>query len=90
MKNRAEDSAQNSEYTLFLGCTVPVRALNYEISARKVAEKLGLHLSDVPDFSCCGYPIKSVHRYAYLLMAARNLALAEKKGLLILIGVLKA
>jgi heterodisulfide reductase subunit B len=55
--------------------------LNYEISARKVAEKLGLHLSDVPDFSCCGYPIKSVHRYAYLLMAARNLALAEKKGL---------
>ena len=81
MKNRAEDSAQNSEYTLFLGCTVPVRALNYEISARKVAEKLGLHLSDVPDFSCCGYPIKSVHHYAYLLMAARNLALAEKKGL---------
>jgi len=81
VKNRAEDSAQNSEYTLFLGCTVPVRALNYEISARKVAEKLGLHLSDVPDFSCCGYPIKSVHRYAYLLMAARNLALAEKNGL---------
>jgi heterodisulfide reductase subunit B len=81
VKNRAADSAQKSEYTLFLGCTVPVRALNYEISARKVAEKLGLHLSDVPDFSCCGYPIKSVHRYAYLLMAARNLALAEKKGL---------
>ena len=81
MKNRTEDSSQNSEYTLFLGCTVPVRALNYEISARKVAEKLGLHLSDVAEFSCCGYPIKSIHRYAYLLMAARNLALAEKKGL---------
>lgn len=81
MKNRAEDSTQNLGYTLFLGCTVPVRALNYEISARKVAEKLGLHLSDIPDFSCCGYPIKSIHRYAYLLMAARNLALAEKRGL---------
>jgi heterodisulfide reductase subunit B len=80
VKNRTEDSPQNSEYTLFLGCTVPVRALNYEISARKVAGKLGLRLSDVPDFSCCGYPVKSVHRYAYLLMAARNLALAEKKG----------
>jgi heterodisulfide reductase subunit B len=81
VKNRTGDSPQNSEYTLFLGCTVPVRALNYEISARKVAEKLGLRLSDVPDFSCCGYPVKSVNRYAYLLMAARNLALAEKKGL---------
>lgn len=80
MKNRTEDSPQNLNYTLFLGCTVPVRALNYEISARKVAQKLGLHLSDDPDFSCCGYPIKSVHRYAYLLMAARNLALAEKRG----------
>lgn len=81
MKNRTEDSPQNAEYTLFLGCTVPVRALNYEISTRKVADKLGFHLSDIPDFSCCGYPIKSAHRYAYLLMAARNLALAEKRGL---------
>ena len=81
MKNKIEDSPQKPEYTLFLGCTVPVRALNYEISARKVAEKLGLQLSDVSEFSCCGYPIKSVHRYGYLLMAARNLALAEKKGL---------
>jgi len=81
VKNRTEANPLDSEYTLFLGCTVPVRALNYEISARKVAKKLGLHLSDVPDFNCCGYPIKSIHRYAYLLMAARNLALAEKKGL---------
>jgi len=81
VKNRTEDSPQHVEYTLFLGCTVPVRALNYEISARRVAEKLGLQLSDDPDFSCCGYPIKSVHRYGYLLMAARNLALAEEKGL---------
>jgi heterodisulfide reductase subunit B len=82
VKNRTEANPPESEYTLFLGCTVPVRALNYEISARKVAEKLALHLSDIPDFSCCGYPIKSVNRYAYLLMAARNLALAEKKGFL--------
>jgi heterodisulfide reductase subunit B len=81
VKNRTEANPLDSEYTLFLGCTVPVRALNYEISARKVAKHLGLHLFDVPDFSCCGYPIKSIHRYAYLLMAARNLALAEKKGL---------
>ncbi len=81
MNHKRGDGPRNAEYTLFLGCTVPVRALNYEISARKVAEKLGVHLSEVSDFSCCGYPIKSVHRYAYLLMAARNLALAEKKGL---------
>jgi heterodisulfide reductase subunit B len=81
MKNSPEDHSPHSHYTLYLGCTVPVRALNYEISARKVAERLGVQFSDDPDFSCCGYPVKSVNRYAYLLMAARNLALAEQKGL---------
>jgi heterodisulfide reductase subunit B len=81
MKKRLRSSPPISKYTLFLGCTVPVRAANYEISARKVAKRLGIDLFDIPDFSCCGYPIKSVNHYAYLLMAARNLALAEKKGL---------
>ena len=80
--NRAENHSPLPQYTytLFLGCTVPVRALNYEVSARKVADRLGLRLQDIPEFCCCGYPIKSVNRYAYLLMAARNLALAEEKG----------
>ena len=81
MKKRLKDSPLDPQYTLFLGCTVPVRAVNYELSARKVAERLGIDLFDVPGFFCCGYPIKSVDHYAYLLMAARNLALAEEKGL---------
>jgi len=81
VKKRSEDSPPVSQYALYLGCTVPVRALNYEISARKVAERLGLRFTDIPEFACCGYPIKSVNRFAYLLMAARNLALAEKQGL---------
>lgn len=79
MKKR-EKNLKNAQYTLFLGCTVPVRALNYEIAARKVAGALDIHLFDIPDFSCCGYPVKSINHYAYLLMAARNLALAEAKG----------
>jgi heterodisulfide reductase subunit B len=76
-----KDSPHPAEYVLFLGCTVPVRAVNYELSARRVAERLGICLADIPEFSCCGYPTKSVNHYAYLLMAARNLALAEEKGL---------
>ncbi|MDI7259163.1 MAG: CoB--CoM heterodisulfide reductase iron-sulfur subunit B family protein [Thermodesulfobacteriota bacterium] len=79
MKKR-EKNLKNAQYTLFLGCTVPVRTLNYEIAARKVAGALDIHLFDIPDFSCCGYPVKSINHYAYLLMAARNLALAEAKG----------
>ncbi len=79
MKSR-KNRPSGAVYTLFLGCTVPVRAANYELSARKVAERLDIQLHDVPQFACCGYPVKSVNHYAYLLMAARNLALAEEKG----------
>jgi heterodisulfide reductase subunit B2 len=71
----------NMRFALFLGCTVPTRALNYELSARKVAEKLGIELVDIPEFTCCGFPIRSVSQDAGFLMAARNLALAEKEGL---------
>jgi len=68
-------------YAFFLGCTVPVRNLNYELSARLVAETLGLELVDLEDFQCCGFPLKSVHFFDSLVIAARNLALAEKAGL---------
>ncbi len=67
-------------YTLFLGCTCPARARNYEISARKVAEALGIEFADEPDFICCGFPVKSVHHESAMVMAAMNLALAERRG----------
>jgi heterodisulfide reductase subunit B len=69
------------KYALFLGCTIPARSRNYEIAARNVAKKLGLELIDLPDFSCCGFPMKSLDRRAANLLAARNLALAEEHDL---------
>jgi heterodisulfide reductase subunit B len=36
---------------------------------------------DINDFGCCGFPLKSVHHEAALLISARNLALAEEQGL---------
>lgn len=70
-----------ARYAFYLGCTVPVRAMNYEMAARKVAERLGIELVDVDGFSCCGFPAKTLDWQAGLLMAARNLALAEAQGL---------
>lgn len=64
-------------YAFFLGCTVPVRAQNYELSARKVAEILGIELVDVEEFSCCGFPVKSTDAATTHLIAARNLAIAS-------------
>jgi heterodisulfide reductase subunit B2 len=69
------------KYALFLGCTIPARSRNYEMSARVVARKLGLDLVDLPDFSCCGFPLKSSDGKKAGLLAARNLALAEAEGL---------
>ena len=69
------------KYAFFLGCTIPARARNYELSARKVAETVGIDLIETDRFMCCGFPIKAADRDAATLMAAYNLALAEEKGL---------
>jgi len=68
------------KYAFFLGCTIPARAANYEISTRKIAPKLGIELVDIPDFTCCGFPVKSVDSFTTLVMAAKNISLAEEQG----------
>ncbi|MCW4016636.1 MAG: CoB--CoM heterodisulfide reductase iron-sulfur subunit B family protein [Candidatus Bathyarchaeota archaeon] len=72
------------KYLLFLGCAVPYRMPSYEVSARKVLERLGVELEEMPEFNCCGLPIDSVDHDAMMVLAARNLCLAEQKGLDIL------
>ncbi len=69
------------KYALFLGCTIPVRSQNYEMSAREVAKNIGLKLVDLPSFSCCGFPVKSASVKAALVLSARNLAVASEKKL---------
>jgi len=68
-------------YALFLGCTIPARSRQYELSARRVAEKLEIELVDVPEFICCGFPIKVSDQESAEVMAAYNLCLAEGRGL---------
>jgi len=73
-----------SKYLIFLGCAVPYRVAAYEISARKVLQKLGVELVEMPEFNCCGLPLDPVSHETMLILAARNLALAEQQGLDIL------
>jgi len=72
------------KYLLFLGCAIPYRVLSYEISARKVAEKLGIELVEMPDYNCCGLPLDPANHDVMLTLAARNLCIAEQEGLNIL------
>ena len=73
-----------NKYLMFLGCAIPYRVSAYEISARKILQKLGVELVEMPEFNCCGLPMDPVSHEIMLTLAARNLALAEQKGLNIL------
>jgi heterodisulfide reductase subunit B len=69
------------KYALFLGCTVPVRAQHYELSARNTAKELGIDFVEMDGASCCGFPMKAVDAETSLLIAARNLGIASKMNL---------
>ena len=69
------------KFALFIGCTIPRRVQQYELSARAIFKKLDIDVEDIREFNCCGYPIRNMDFKAYILFSARNLALAEKKGL---------
>jgi heterodisulfide reductase subunit B len=73
------------KYALFLGCTTPYRLKAYELSSRAVLETLGVELTDIPDFNCCGYPLRNIDVKAFVLSSARNFALAKKQGLNMLV-----
>ncbi len=67
-------------YTLYLGCVIPAKELNYELSTKKVFEKLGIELKYLENFVCCGFPFESISEETWLRMASYNLALAENIG----------
>lgn len=69
------------QYALFLGCTIPARLQHYESAARGVLGRLGVRAVDIKEFNCCGYPLRNINFKAFLLLSARNLALAERAGL---------
>lgn len=76
--------AGQSKYLIFLGCAIPYRLASYEISARESLKRLGVELVEMPEYNCCGLPMDPVDHEMMLVMAARNLAVAEKVGLNIL------
>ena len=71
-----------TRYAIFLGCTIPARQPNYELSARKALAKLGVELVDLPDMTCCcPPPVQSLDLETSLAIAAYNICLAEEANL---------
>ncbi len=79
-------SEEKSEYALFLGCYIPTRVPSMEKSYRMVLDALGIRLVDMNGASCCPDPmvVKGIDYKSWLVLAARNLCLAEEMGLDIL------
>jgi len=74
-----------ASYALFLGCTIPARQPQYEISARKALAKLGIELIDLENMTCCAPPpVKSIDLETGLAISAYNICLAEEADLDIL------
>ncbi len=73
------------KFLLFKGCNIPARVSQYEEASRAVLTKLDVELAEDSGFNCCGYPMQNIDQKAYVLSAAKNLALAEKNGFDILV-----
>ncbi len=72
-------------FALFLGCNIPARLKAYDVSSRAVLKKFGVDLIDIPEFGCCGYPLRNFDFKTFLLSAAKNIALANKRNLNMLV-----
>jgi heterodisulfide reductase subunit B len=68
-------------FALFLGCTIPARLPQFESSSRAVFKELGVSVTDIEGFNCCGYPLRNTNFKTFLLFSARSLALAERENL---------
>ena len=68
------------EFSLFIGCNIPARVPQYDLSARAVLDRLHIDIVDIREFNCCGYPVRNTDFKTFVLFSARNLALAEKRG----------
>ena len=69
------------KYALFHGCNIPARVEQYADATAAVCFRLGIELIEMTQFCCCGYPARNTDHRAYVLSAAKNIALAERAGL---------
>lgn len=76
------ESEYNWKYGFFLGCVIPNRYPMIERSIRDVFDELHAELKDLQGASCCPAPgvFRAFHIPTWLVIAARNIAIAEEMG----------
>ena len=69
------------KFALFQGCNIPARLTQYADATQAVCKKLEIELIEPDGFNCCGYPARNIDDRAFVLSAAKNLAVAESANL---------
>ena len=71
-----------ASYAYYPGCSLHASAQEYDASWRAVCEQLGIQLSEMDDWNCCGtVHATTVDRTMSVALAARNLAIADEMEL---------
>lgn len=66
-------------YAYYPGCSLHASAGEYDVSTRELFRILGIGLTEVPDWFCCGAtPAHNVDELLSLSLCAKNLELAEQ------------
>ena len=69
------------EYLYYPGCSLESAGKPYDESLRAVFRALGIGLTELKDWNCCGATMyMSVDETTSLAISARNLALSEQNG----------
>ena len=69
-------------YSYYPGCSSEATATGLDLSAKAIAKPLDMELIELEGWTCCGStPYGSLDRLESVVVAARNLAMAEKTGL---------
>jgi heterodisulfide reductase subunit B len=71
------------EVVPFWGCMIPLKYPQMELALRRTLPNIGIQLVDLEGFTCCPDPIyfKARNKLNWLTIAARNLSVAEERGL---------
>lgn len=68
-------------FSYYPGCSLHATAVEYDLSIRAVLQRLGVELTEIPDWNCCGASsAHSLNETLALALPARILALAQKEG----------
>ena len=66
-------------YSYYPGCSLHASASEYDLSTRELFHALGIGLTEIPDWFCCGAtPAHNVDELLSLSLCAKNLELADK------------